>query len=232
MILITSIGLDLSGKKFVEIARKILAAKIIVLFFSSNKNHLEWVQKFPNALYTDAGLFYQEYIKKYNENDLKLLKKKIEENYDIKLLDFTNEFLSYPLYLENKEYSNIDFSEKNKYIRTIYIIYKSNKMCLIMNKDGTFKMINKKDKAFIWDITIDDEKNELTLFSNGYYLGINESTNEIMADKYMKIWAYKNINDCYLIKPKNNKKILSLNDKNNLCLSLTKDNPVFEFIDV
>ena len=36
IILITSIGRDISGKKFIEIARKILGSNVIVLFFSSN----------------------------------------------------------------------------------------------------------------------------------------------------------------------------------------------------
>ena len=40
IILVTSVGLDLSGKKFIEIARKILKSNIIVLVFSNNKNHL------------------------------------------------------------------------------------------------------------------------------------------------------------------------------------------------
>ena len=71
MILITSIGLDLSGKKFIEIARKILGSNIIVLIFSSNENHLKWSQNFPNVLYTNNGLIYQKYITNYNEKGLK-----------------------------------------------------------------------------------------------------------------------------------------------------------------
>ena len=71
IILVTSVGLDLSGKKFIEIARKILKSNIIVLVFSNNKNHLEWIQKTPNLLYTNNGAIYQEYITNYNEIDLK-----------------------------------------------------------------------------------------------------------------------------------------------------------------
>ena len=39
IILITSVGMDLSGKKFVEIARKILGFDVVVLFFSSNRSN-------------------------------------------------------------------------------------------------------------------------------------------------------------------------------------------------
>ena len=43
-ILISNIGLDLSGKRLVEVARKILGFNIIVLFFSSNKENLKWIK--------------------------------------------------------------------------------------------------------------------------------------------------------------------------------------------
>ncbi len=41
MIFITSIGEDYSGKKFIEIARKILGSNIIVLIYSWNKDHFK-----------------------------------------------------------------------------------------------------------------------------------------------------------------------------------------------
>ena len=92
IILITSIGKDLSGKKFIEIARKILGANVIVLFYSSNKDHLKWIKNYTNALYTNNGLIYQKYIKNYNEKALKVLKILVEERYKIKLKDFEDDF--------------------------------------------------------------------------------------------------------------------------------------------
>ena len=80
MILITNIGLDLSGKKFIEVTRKILGSNIIVLIYSSNKKHLDWIQNFPNVLYTNMASIYKKYIKNYNENGLKELKKKLKMN--------------------------------------------------------------------------------------------------------------------------------------------------------
>ena len=80
IILISSIGLDLSGKKFVEIARQILGFNVVVLFFSQNKKHFSWLQSFPNALYTNDANFYKEYIMNYNNNGLLNLKNKIENH--------------------------------------------------------------------------------------------------------------------------------------------------------
>ena len=79
MILITSIGLDYSGKKYIEVARKILGSNIIVLIYSSNKDHLKWIQNFTNVLYTNNASIYKKYIKNYNEKGLKELKKEVEE---------------------------------------------------------------------------------------------------------------------------------------------------------
>ena len=78
IILISNIGLDLGGKKFVEVARKILGFNVMVLFFSANRNHFSWLKEFPNALYTDNSDFYKQYILKYNEEELLNLKRKLK----------------------------------------------------------------------------------------------------------------------------------------------------------
>ena len=62
IILISNIGLDLSGKKLMEIARKILDFPVIILFFSSNLNHLKWIKEEKNILYTRDTNFYKKYI--------------------------------------------------------------------------------------------------------------------------------------------------------------------------
>jgi hypothetical protein len=65
VILITSISKDLSGKRFVEIARKIYGFDIIVLFYSNNPKNLKWITKFPNCLYANQSNIlniYKEYI--------------------------------------------------------------------------------------------------------------------------------------------------------------------------
>ena len=75
--MISNIGLDLGGKKFVEVARKILGFNAPVLFFSANRNHFSWLKDFPNALYTSQDNFYKDYILNYNEKGLLALKQKI-----------------------------------------------------------------------------------------------------------------------------------------------------------
>ena len=46
IILISNVGDDLSGKKFIEDARKILKNEVIVLFLAYNTKHIEWNKKF------------------------------------------------------------------------------------------------------------------------------------------------------------------------------------------
>ena len=233
MILITSIGLDYSGKKFIEVARKVLGSNIIVLIFSNNKEHLKWIQNFQNVLYTNNEGIYKRYIKNYNENGLKELKKEVEKKYNIKLLDFTNDFLSYPLYIDNEKYSSINLSEKSDYIKEVIIYNLSLNVTLVMRDNGIFEIVRGKNEDSKWDITMID--GEITLFSNGYYLGYDEKLNKIMSDKYMKRWNYINTdNENYIIKTKNDLFItiidnsLFLKDNNNE----NESHSLFQFIEI
>ena len=119
VIIITSIGKDLSGKRFIEIARKILGFDIIVLFFSKNRTHLNWIQNFNNCLYTDKYDIYKEYITNYNESNLIELKKKVEQYYNIKLKKFTFDFLYFPNYKKQGDFNSLNYS--CPFIRTVYI---------------------------------------------------------------------------------------------------------------
>ena len=233
MILITSIGLDFSGLKFIEIARKILGSDIIVLIYSNNKNHFSWIQTYRNVLYTNNASIYKKYIKNYNERGLKELKKEVEDFYKIKLLDFTNDFLTYPLYIENQKYSDINFAEKSPYIREVIIYNQITNSTLIMNNNGRFEMVNGIMKNSTWDITL--LNNEITLFSNGYYLGYNNDSNKIVSDKYMKRLNYiTTSNGEYIIVTQNNL-LFSVNGNN---LNLISNNSIdinfsiFQFIDI
>ena len=98
IILISNVGLDLSGKKFVEIARKILGFNVMVLFFSNNNSHLKWIKSFPNSLYTNQTEFCAKYISNYNEDGLIKLKKEVEKQYKINL-KFDNKFLDFPKFI-------------------------------------------------------------------------------------------------------------------------------------
>ena len=197
IIIISNIGLDLSGKKFIEIVRKILGFKVMVLFYSANKKHLEWIQHFPNALYTDNDDFYQKYVTNYNENGLKNLKKEIEKEYNIKLPKFTEDFIKFPKFVDKKKYSDMIFDEINDNFRKVLIKnIKTDKMLCIENKQIYFKPFDKnKDISFVWFITIID--NEITFYSNGAYLSVSKYNKNVVGEKYMKRWIFEKIKNRY-----------------------------------
>ena len=230
MILITNIGLDLSGKKFIEVARKILGSNIIVLIYSSNKSHLKWIKNFPNVLYTNTSTLYKKYIKNYTENGLKQLKKEVENQYKIELPEFTDDFLSYPLYINNQKFSDINLSEKSQYIREISIYNSAANSSLIMKDNGQVELIKGKKVNFHWDITLVDD--EITLYSNGYYLGYNKELKKIISNKFMERLNYIQIkSEDYKIKVDNdlfitiNNNTLTIDNNNN------ENYSIFQFID-
>ena len=195
VILISNIGKDLSGKKFVEIARKIFGFDLMVLFFSVNEEHLKWIQKFPNCLYTNANSIYEEYILNFNEKGLKNLKTKVEKKYNIKLLDFSKDFLSYPNFMNEVEYSTLTFKNYNSNFRHVKICCENNGskfyLSLAKNLDNV--------EACAWYVTIIDD--EITFFSyDKNYLDLSEDNENICLSKYMKIWKFAKKNDFYYFK--------------------------------
>ena len=234
IIIISNIGLDLSGKKFVEVARKILGFDVMVLFFSNNKNNFEWLQKFPNALYTSMNNFYEKYVSNYNKNGLIQLKKEVEKQYKIKL-NFTNDFLSFPKYVDNKKYDDLFFNDINEYFRRVMIKNKRNKKALCMEKGKVlFKSYqgSEADSSLIWYITIVD--NEITLYCNEFYLDADKNERIAKGFPYMKRWkCEKKVNNYSIyFEDKNNmltvegdKAILKSENKN-------QSNQLFTFIDI
>ena len=107
LILISNIGSDLGGKKFVEEARKIIGNNVIVLFSAYDINHLKWVTSFKNALFSNDPIYYEKYLecfydknKEQSKISLKLLKNELEFYYKVKF-NFDEKFLDYP-YAEDK----------------------------------------------------------------------------------------------------------------------------------
>ena len=226
VILITSVGLDLSGKKFIEIARKIFGFDLMVLFFSANQDHLKWIKSFPNCLYTDAAEIYEEYISNFNEQGLKNLKKVVEKEYNICLKEFSDDFLSYPNFKNEAEYSELNFSNINPYIRHVRIYCKNKNLYLYINESD-------QSENNIWDITIIED--EITLYLNGNYIDVDEDNETITGSPYMKIWKFNKTKDgqYYFIFPKKKyNNILSI-EKN--VLKVDKDRPgkneLFQLID-
>ena len=230
LILISNIGLDLSGKRYVEVARKILGFNIIVLFFSCNRSHLDWIKDFPNCLYTDNIYLYGEYLTNYNEEGLRNLKQKVEKMYNIKLKDFTDDFLLYPNYGKNENISYND-NDINQYLRHVKIYNEKNKLYLCMNANRKVEC-NKTGSQ--WDITILD--NEITFYSNGYYLELDDINNEnIIGLPHLRIWNFEKKEDnYYFINPKKTEyNILSIeNGELKVNKNMPKDSEIFKLIDI
>jgi hypothetical protein len=233
IILISSIGLDLSGKKFVETARKILGFDVMVLFFSSNKEHLKWIQNFPNALYTDTITYYEKYVRNYNKEGLENLKKEIEDYYKIKL-KFTKDYLQFPNFIDKKEYCDIIFEEICKNFKKVIIINKENQKALYMNEDKTVKFANYEGRdvePFFWHITLID--NEMTLFSNNSYLYYDTKNNIVKGYQFMIRWKFEKENEkYYYIYYENKNNILTANGENVIIKNQKiKEYQLFDFID-
>ena len=222
LIIITNIGKDLSGKRFIEIVRKILGFDIFVLFFSKNKEHFDWIKNFKNCLYTDKYDIFESYIKNYNMKNLNFLKKKIEEIYNLQLNGFTEEFIENP---NNKTFDCIN--NINPYIRHVNIYCKDKGKYLVMKSDGN--VVNSKIDC-PWDITILDD--EITFFSNGYYL--KEEYRNIIGFKYMAKLNYKMKGKYFYFLNEKNNKILSLEENKVKFKNIVEpgENEIFELIDI
>ena len=211
IILISNIGLDKAGKKFVEVARKILGFNVMVLFFSANPDHFSWLQEFPNALYTSNEDFYQKYILNYNEEGLLDLKKEVEECYDINL-KFEDNFLKFPKFVNFAEYNEIKFNEKSPNFKKVTIKNSKTKsiLCMDDNRKPCFKSNSDLDvKKYIWYVTL--MNGEITLYSNDSYLGGNVDSKKATGEEFMQRFKYEEI--------KNNKYteyLIYYNDKNNV----------------
>ena len=235
IILISNIGLDLAGKKFVETARKILGFNVMVLFFSANTKHFSWLQNFPNALYTSSDDFYKKYILNYNEKGLLNLKKEVEARYKINL-KFDKDFLKFPKFVDEAEYDDITFGEPSPNFKKVIIKNPKNNVILCMenNRQPYFKNCEGLEiNSYPWYVTLMD--GEITLYSNDGYLGGNVDTKKATGEEFMKTFKYEEIKD--------NEYLIYYNDKNNVLTvngnqpilqkeSYDKSNQKFKFIEI
>ena len=234
IILISSIGLDLSGKKFVEIARQILGFNVVVLFFSRNQKHFSWLQSFPNALYTNDANFYKEYIMNYNYNGLLNLKKKIENYYGINL-SFTNDFFKFSNFQNQVNYSSLTFFGPNKYFKKVVIKLRNTIQVLYMAQNGTIGFVSPfyLDNSCFWYITM--MGNEITFYSNGRYLGANLQQRQIISDQYMQRFMFtkiNNTNDEYVFYFQNQNNILTANGNFAILHNYTGKNQIFKLVEL
>ena len=238
IILISNIGLDYSGKKFVEVARKILGFNIVILFFSNRIKHLEWVKDYPNSLYTDNGMFCEKYISNYNKEGLFNLKKEMEAYYKIKF-KLDNDCLGFPKFIKKeKKYNDIIFEEICPNFRKVLIKNKDNNnnsyLYMDKNRNVSFSFNDGKEiNLFAWYITLIDK--ELTLFSNESYLNYNKKTNNLIGYEYMVRWNCEQVKNNnfkiyfekkdFILTKDGNKAIVRKKNKNYL-------NQIFELFDL
>ena len=114
IILISNVGSDLGGKKFIDEARKIIGNNVIALFLAYNTNHLNWITNYENALFSNSPNFYEEYLNCFSKKKLDIqdeimeLKEKIENHYKVKF-NFDDKFLYFPYFKDEGKYSDLSF---------------------------------------------------------------------------------------------------------------------------
>ena len=108
VILLSNVGPYIDqAKEFINNISKILRFNVIVLFYTANMEHLNWIKDFKNALFTMDEIFFKEYILNYNKTGLDNLRKNIEKAYGQKFNNFEAD-LSFPLF--NEAEFNLDYN--------------------------------------------------------------------------------------------------------------------------
>ena len=122
IILISNAGSDLSGRKFVIDARKIIGNDVIALFLCYNIEHLKWITKLKNAIFSNDPEFYEKYLESFvtnseidEESKEKIIKSQliklintIQKKYKVNF-NFDNNFLNYPLFKKDGNFSDLTF---------------------------------------------------------------------------------------------------------------------------
>ncbi len=88
---------------------------MVVLFNAYSIEHLNWVKKYKNALFSNLPNFYEQYLDCfYNKTEgeskiaIKDLKNCIENYYNVKF-NFDDNFLNYPYYKDEGSFSELIF---------------------------------------------------------------------------------------------------------------------------
>ena len=116
IILISNVGNDLEGKKFIEKARKIIGNKVVALFLAYNIQHLNWIKNFKNSLFSNEPNFYEEYLECFSDEfedaskkeKILALKNKMESHYKVQFT-FDEKFLNFPNFKDEGTFSDLKF---------------------------------------------------------------------------------------------------------------------------
>ena len=222
IILITNVGKDLSGRSFIEKAREFLGFDVMALFFSRDKGNLNWIKTFKNSLYTNNDDFLIEYITNYNKEGLIKLKTKIEKYYKTKFMEFTEDFLKFPKFVNQEKYSQLKFEIIRENFKKVVIINKKIKKALYMDKSGNLSVSNSQGvdiNKYIWFITIFGDI--IVFYSNHFYLSGIPEINTVIGEEDAKKWKFKKIGQNYIFYLQNENNILTIDGKN---LTLSNNN--------
>ena len=145
--------------------------------------------------------------------------------------------MKFPKFINSQEYKDIIFDEISPYFRKIIIKSNKTKKILQMDKNKKIKFVsnndNDKDKDIeskIWYVTL--MNGEITLFSNDFYLSINEKDKTPIAYPFMIIWNFKENNNRYIIYYKNMNNVLTVNEDEAIISNQSNNsNQLFDFID-
>ena len=112
IILISNVGSDLGGKKFVEKAREIIGSNVIALFLTYKISHLDWIKNFKNAVFSNDPKFYEKYLECFESNDveyaLQELIQSMEKHYKVKF-NIDDTFLDFPHFKQDGKYTDLRF---------------------------------------------------------------------------------------------------------------------------
>ena len=114
IILISNVGKNDEGIKFVFEARKIIGNNVIVLFSAYMGKHIEKIKKIENALFSNDASFFEKYLDCFSgdenqiKNNIMNLKNELEKHYNVKF-NFNEQFLNYPKFKANGKYSELTF---------------------------------------------------------------------------------------------------------------------------
>ena len=109
IILISNVRPDKEGKKFIEQARQIIGNDVIALFFAYSIQHLDWIKNYKNALFSNNSKFYEEYLYNFDsESKMRELISKLENYYKVKF-NFDDNFLFFPNFKKEGNYSDLSF---------------------------------------------------------------------------------------------------------------------------
>ena len=123
--------------------------------------------------------------------------------------------MKFPNFIDSDKYDNIIFGGPSPNFKKVIISNSYNKVILCMNSDSEpcFKSVDNDVNSYIWYITLMD--NEITLYSNGNYLGVNTNSKKATREEFMKIFKFEKLNENdYLIYFSDKNNVLTVNGSN------------------